>query len=145
MRNQEESFMNTELVKTILKVAGVLGLVTGLLIAGIFGVCAAHANYNVYSSRLAGEAELAQADFNRQIAVREAEAKYEAAKSLAQAEVERAKGVAQANQIIGDSLKGNEAYLTYLWIDSLDRTQGQVIYVPTESNLPILEANRLKK
>ena len=40
-------------------------------------------------------------------------------KALAQAEIERAKGVAEANRIIGDSLKGNESYLRYLWISGL--------------------------
>jgi len=100
------------------------------------------AKFNVWRSTLAGEAELAQASYSKQIAVQEAQAKMDSAKLLAQAEVERAKGVALANKIIGDSLKDNESYLRYLWIDSLDKTQGQIIYVPTEANLPILEANR---
>jgi hypothetical protein len=60
----------------------------------------------------------------------------------AEAEVERARGVAQANKIIGDSLKDNEGYLRYLWIDSLAHTQDKVIYVPTEAGLPVLEAGR---
>ncbi len=135
--------MNDE-SKGILFVAGLLGSSLIFVIAVGFGGCALHAKYNVWSSGLAGEAELAQADYNRQIVVREAQAKYESAKSLAMAEVERAKGVAQANEIIGNSLKNNEEYLRYLWIDSLDKTQGQVIYVPTEANLPILEASRNK-
>lgn len=116
-----------------------------LIIAFTWGCAALHAKYNVWSSGLAGEAELKQADWNRQIAVREAEAKKEAAIALAQAEVERAKGVAQANKIIGDSLKGNEDYLRYLWIDSLQNTKDQIIYVPTEGALPILEAARFNK
>jgi hypothetical protein len=74
--------------------------------------------------------------------VQEAQAKMDAAKLLAQAEVERAKGVAKANQIIGDSLHNNEDYLRYLFVNNLEHTQNQVIYVPTEANLPILEANR---
>lgn len=100
--------------------------------------------YNVYAKERNGEAELKQAEYSRQIAVVEAQAKLEAAKSLAQAEVERAKGVAQANQIIGESLKNNEDYLRYLWITdvagaNIDKT---IVYVPTETNLPILEAGR---
>ncbi len=101
--------------------------------------------YNVWERGKAGEAELRHAEFNRQIATQEAHAKMESAKLLAAAEVERAKGVAQANQIIGDSLKGNDAYLRYLWIQSLGTGSHEVIYVPTEANLPILEASRLKK
>lgn len=64
---------------------------------------------------------------------------------LAQAEVERAKGVAKANKIIGDSLKDNEAYLRYLFVNNLADTKDQVIYIPTEAGLPILEATRMEK
>ena len=98
--------------------------------------------YNVWQKALAGEAELRQAEWNRQIAVQEAQAKRESAISLAQAEIERAKGVAKANEIIGQSLKENEAYLRYLWIQGMLTNQMQVVYVPTEANLPILEASR---
>ena len=98
--------------------------------------------YNVWEQHLKGEAELSRASMNRQIAVQEAEAKYAAASQLAKAEVERAKGVAQANEIIGKSLQNNEAYLRYLWIDTLHTTQNQIVYVPTEANLPILEAGK---
>jgi regulator of protease activity HflC (stomatin/prohibitin superfamily) len=77
------------------------------------------------------------------VAVAEAKAKMESASLLAQAEVARAEGVAKANKIIGDSLKGNEAYLRYFWINDLGQNTGKtVVYVPTEANLPILEATR---
>ncbi len=101
--------------------------------------------YNVWSERLRGEAELARADANRKIQVLEAQAENEASKSLADAEITRAKGVAEANKIIGNSLEGNEGYLRYLWIQSLKTNKKEVIYVPTEANLPILEAQRLNK
>ena len=100
--------------------------------------------YSVYSSRQAGEAALAQATYDRQIAVAEAHAKMESAKLLADAEVERAKGVAKANKIIGDSLKDNEVYLKYLWVNNLENSKNQVIYIPTEANLPLLEAGKRK-
>lgn len=102
-------------------------------------------SYHVYTQRKNGEAELARAESNRQIASLEAKAKWESAKSLAEAEVIRAEGVAKANKIIGDSLKNNDAYLRYLWVQGLQTNQMQVVYVPTEANLPILEAQRLKK
>jgi len=98
--------------------------------------------YNVWQKSLKGQAELKRAEWNRQIAIKEAVAKKEAAVSLAAAEVERAKGVAQANKIIGDSLKDNESYLRYLWIMGLQDGSSEVIYVPTEAQLPILEATR---
>ena len=101
--------------------------------------------YFVWQRELAGKAQLREAEWNRQIKVQEAKALSEAAKLQAQAEVERAKGVAEANEIIGRSLKDNEAYLRYLWINGLQDGSSEVIYVPTETQLPILEAGRLVK
>lgn len=98
--------------------------------------------YNVWEQGMAGRAALMKATQDRQIAVQEAEAKKESASALAQAEIIRAGGVAEANKIIGNSLKNNEAYLRYLWVDGLQQTKNQVIYVPTEANLPIMEASR---
>jgi|SRR5882672_1638619 len=109
-----------------------------------FGAMWGCPQYAVYNQRLQGEAELAKANYSKQVAVQEAIAKKDAASMLAEAEVARAQGVAKANQIIGDSLRGNEAYLRYLFIQALENKQGEVIYVPTEANLPILEAGRLK-
>jgi predicted aminopeptidase len=99
--------------------------------------------YSVWQQGLSGKAALARATQDRQIAIQEAQAKMESASMLASAEIERAKGVAEANRIIGDSLHNNENYLRYLFVNSLENTRNQVIYVPTESNLPILEASRL--
>ena len=100
---------------------------------------------HVWQQSKLGEAELARADSNRQIATCEALAKKESAKALADAEVIRAEGVAKANKIIGDSLTGNEGYLRYLWIQGLQTNQMQVVYVPTEANLPIMESHRLRE
>ena len=86
---------------------------------------------------------MAQADQNRQIAIAQARTKAESAHFEADAEVTRAVGVARANEIIGKSLQGNEVYLRYLWINGLEQSRNAVIYVPTETNLPILEAGRL--
>ena len=126
-----------------LKVVGIIAIVV-IIVLGI-GL-AGCPNYNVYSQRLAGEAELARAESNRRIAIAEAEAKKESAKQLAEAEIIRAEGVAKANKIIGDSLKNNEAYLRYLYITGItDSGSGaQTIYIPTEAGLPILEAKRLR-
>lgn len=118
----------------------ILGCVAFLLIItlGMWGC----PQYNVWSKELKGKAQLKQAEWNRQIAIQEAEAKKESAKLLAVAEVERAKGVAEANKIIGESLRENEAYLRYLWINGLHDGSSEIIYVPTEANLPILESVR---
>ena len=130
------------------------------VMASIFGVVLSLAIglagcpiYNVWQKELAGKASLKKAAWSRQIKIKEAEAAQESAKFLAvahltraegaaKAEVARAVGVAKANKIIGQSLKGNEVYLRYLWIKGLQDGSSEVIYVPTEANLPILEATR---
>lgn len=85
-----------------------------------------------------GKAELAQAEQNRQIAILEAQAKLDSAVKLADAEVARARGIAEANNIIAGSI--TEEYLKYRFIEGLNDGNTEVIYVPTEANLPILEA-----
>jgi len=102
--------------------------------------------YKVYSSRKNGEAELAQAQYSREVAVAEARAKKESAALLAEADTIRAHGIAASNMIIGKSLEGNPSYLQWLWIDELKQTQNQIIYIPSGSmGMPIMEANRLAK
>lgn len=64
------------------------------------------------------------------------------ARKDAEIEIARAEGVAKSNKIISGSIDGN--YLRYLWIKGLQTTNMQVIYVPTEGNIPIMEANRFK-
>lgn len=123
--------MNKNIIFTVLAAIIVLG---GLL----YGI----PKYQVWQQGLKGQAELARAEQNRKIAVQEAEAKKDSARALAEAEVIRAEGIARANRIIGDSLKENESYLRYLWIQALTENQQDVIYVPTEAGLPILEAGR---
>src|SRR6478735_1526208 len=76
-----------------------------------------YTKYNIYEKGAEGQAMLAHEQSAKEVPVAEAKAKMESAELLAQAEVARAKGVAQANTIIGDSLKSNEAYLRYLWIN----------------------------
>ena len=123
---------------SILTVLAIVAIIAGLL----FGVPI----YSVWRAGKVGEAELRRAEQNKQIRIEEARAQMESAQMLASAEVERAKGVAEANQIIGESLKDNEGYLRYLWISGLQEGNGnQVIYIPTEAGLPILEAGRLLK
>ena len=122
-----------------------VSLALGAVVLVISGLLAGCPLYRVYDREMTRRAEIAQAQSNRQIRTLEAQAQLDSAKHLAQAEVERAKGVAEANRIIGESLKGNEGYLRYLWIHNLETAQAsgtQVIYVPTEANLPILEATR---
>ena len=72
-------------------------------------------------------------------------AKKESAKELADAEVIRAEGIAKANEIIGNSLTNNEAYIHYLWIEALRESKSDVIYIPTEAGIPITESQRFQR
>lgn len=119
-------------------------LIVALVIIGavVSGGCYAVPKYNVWQKGLAGEAKLAEAEHSKQIKIQEAKAASESAKYLAEAEVIRARGVAEANAIIGESLKDNEAYLRYLWVQGLHDGTSETIYIATEANLPILEATR---
>lgn len=125
---------------------------TGNVLAVIFavivvigGIMIGYPQYSVYQQRLEGEAELAKSLAAKQVAVQAALAKRDSAQMLADAEIIRATGVAQANKIIGDSLHNNEAYLRYLWIQNLESGGNQVIYIPTEAGLPMLEAGKRKE
>lgn len=125
--------------RNMLKVGGILLLVCILVVgSGMWGC----PTYNVWQQGLQGQAELARAEQNRQIKVEEAVAMKESAVFLADAEVARARGVAEANAIIADGLGGSEGYLRYLWIQQLGSNGSDIIYVPTEAGIPILEAGR---
>ncbi|MEZ7136860.1 hypothetical protein [Komagataeibacter sp. SM21] len=111
-----------------------LGMVVALCAGtGMYGC----PQYSVYSAKMSGEAELAQATQNRQVLVQTAQAERDA-------EVLRAEGTAQANKIIGDSLKENADYLRWLWISKLDNQNNKtVVYVPTDGMVPQLETGRI--
>lgn len=126
----------------------IITLVCGIAVIGLVsGGCYVYLKYNVYEQEMDGKAMLARAQSSKEVAVAEAKAKMESAELLAQAEVTRAKGVAQANKIIGESLKNNESYLRYLWITDVANSDKEktIVYIPTEANMPILEAGRLNK
>lgn len=116
-------------------VAALLTLI--LLVAGAMTGCP---RYSIWSQEMRGKADLAEAEWNRQIKVTEASAAKEAAILLKDAEVTRARGAKESMELIQGTL--TEEYIRYLWVLSLSDSQGETIYVPTEANLPILEAGR---
>ena len=121
-----------------------LGIVTVILVSammtgGLFIV----PYYNVWQQEMSGKAEFAKAEQNRKIKIEEAKANLEAEKLNAQAEVERAKGAAEAIRIENGSI--TPAYIQYLWVRQQSNLNDKtVIYIPTETNLPVLEASRNK-
>lgn len=125
------------IVSLTLGVVALIGVTVG---GGLYGC----PQYNVYSSRLAGEAKLAEAQSSRMSKVAEAKARFESAQYDAQAEIARAKGTKEANNIVISSFGSTEERLKYLQIEALRESAkaGTVIYIPTESGMPILEAGK---
>lgn len=122
-------------------VKAIVGIVVGI---AVFAIAMAFVMpwYNVWSQEMEGKAEFAKAEQNRKIKIEEAKANLEAEKLNAQAEVERAKGAAEAIRIENGSI--TPTYIQYLWVrQQSDLSDKTVIYVPTETNLPILESTRM--
>lgn len=110
---------------------GVIGVISVILL--IVGV--------VIVAKLVGpQLNLYKANTEKKAAIAEAKALADSAEFKAQAEVTRSEGVAEANKIIAESI--TDEYVRWLYVDQLDEVQGQVIYIPTEGGLPILEATR---
>ncbi len=127
--------------KTPLSAIVVPAIIGLILLLGLFW---AYPMYRVWSQEMAGKAEFAKAEQNRRIRIEEAKANLEAEKLNAQAEVERAKGASKAIQIENGAL--SEKYIQYLWVRQQNNLNDKtVIYIPTEANLPILEAGRNTK
>lgn len=109
----------------------------------VFGGLYGCPRYNVWQQEMSGKAEFAKAEQNRRIKIEEAKANLEAEKLNAQAEVERAKGAAEAIKIENGSI--TPAYIQYLWVRQQNSLNDKtVIYIPTETNLPVLEVTRSK-
>lgn len=134
MTNSNTTDARARLILSVtLAVVVVAALIVGLFIGIPY--------YNVWQQEMSGRAEFAKAEQNRKIKIEEAKANLEAEKLNAQAEVERAKGAAEAIHIENGSI--TPTYIQYLWVrQQSDLSDKTVIYIPTETNLPILEASR---
>jgi hypothetical protein len=99
--------------------------------------------YSVWQKELKGKAALREAEWDRKILIEEAHAQLVADSLNAQAEVIRARGMAEAIRIEGGGL--TDRYIQYLWVRSNKFNENTTIYVPTEANLPILEATRRRQ
>lgn len=125
-----------ELLGTITLICVVALLVMAVVAIPMWGI----PQWGVYRASQAGEAELKQAQQNRQIAILEAEAERDSAELKRETDVIRAEGIAEANRIIGASITSE--YIQWRWVEGLHNGEGEIIYIPTEANLPILEALR---
>ncbi|MDR0282771.1 MAG: hypothetical protein LBI53_05850 [Candidatus Peribacteria bacterium] len=98
--------------------------------------------YGVWQQKMSGKAELTKAEQNRQILIKEADARYEAALKDAKTEVARAQGMADAMDIENGKL--TSTYNQYLFIRTLATLAEQgtiptIIYLPSEGMLPVMD------
>ncbi len=106
---------------------------SGIIALGMWGC----PTYNVWQQGLAGEARLARAEQERQILVEQARAERDSASMQA-----------EAIQIVGQAAKDFPEYRNQQFIigfaEALQNGKiNQIVYVPTESNIPITEAGRV--
>ena len=113
--------------RVILSVSS-LALLLGISAAVAFG----YPQYKVWEQSKAGEAALAKATQDRQIKVQEAEAEQEAASKQA-----------EANRILGESIRQYPESMEQKWVEAIEKTSNQVIYLPTEASVPITESARM--
>ena len=118
----------------VLPILAIAGLT--LLIAFIFGVAVAKKHYSVWAMEMQGEGILRQANMERQALV-----------AQAQAERDSASLRAEAISIIGGAAQQYPEYRTQEFIGAFARCletgcASQIIYVPTEANIPITEAGK---
>lgn len=111
-------------------------VVTAIAIVFIGGFLLAWPHYKVWQQGMSGQARLAEAQQSKQIAI-----------ESAKAELESAQLRAQAIKVIGETAKQYPEYRNQEFIgafgDALrDGKIQQIVYVPTEANIPILEAGK---
>lgn len=120
-------------------------IIVGTCVLFFWAFCLAFfPRYRVWSHRKRGEADLAEANFEQQIQIARAKARLEAAEMNKKASIIEAEAVALSVERIGKSLEHNHGYLKWQWIKMMEETDNATIYVPTETNLPILEAGKRK-
>lgn len=126
----------SEDTKAVVLIGSTLALAVALLVALWLAISPV---YGVWSARKDGEAVLAHAHAARMVLVTQAEAEREAA-------VKRAEAI----KIVGQAAKDFPEYRTQEFIGAFaealrEGKMHQVIYVPTEANIPITESRRLPK
>lgn len=126
--------MKDGFVTLILAVIGI-----AMLMGLIYGIAVGYKHYDVWAAEMDGKAALLKATQTRQILIEQAKAEFEASK-------ERAKAI----EVIGEMAKKYPEYRQQEFIGAFGEAVNNgnintIIYVPTEANVPILEAKRLQQ
>lgn len=106
-------------------------------------------HYTLWSTEMAGKARTVQAEHEGAARLAQAESEKKIMIEGAKAEVESAKLRADAIQIVGKASKDFPEYRQQEFIGAFAEAlkEGnikQIIYVPTEAGIPILETSRLR-
>lgn len=110
---------------------------------GIFG----RPRWKVWVAHQDGLADLMKAKNEQQVQIARAQSRLDAATLNKQAAIIEAEAVSAQIKEIGTQLTAHDLYLRWQWIKMMDDGDAdrEIIYVPTEANLPILEAGRLNR
>lgn len=125
----------------------VIGALVVLVVGAAVVVLWAWPHYTLWSTKMAGEARTVQAEHEGAARLAQAESEKKIQIESARAEVESAKLRAEAIQIVGKATKEFPEYRTQEFIGAFaealkEGNISQIIYVPTEANIPIIEARR---
>lgn len=122
-----------------------IGIWVGGVIAAfiLFWSLWGYPRWRVWASHQEGLADLTRAQNEQQIQIAQAKSRLAAADFNRQAAVIEADAVSLQIEKIGKQLTEHDLYLKWQWIKMMEERQyGETIYVPTEANMPILEATR---
>lgn len=113
-----------------------IGMISVFVVIAILFVLFAWPQYKVWQQGMSGQARLAEAQQSKQIAI-------ETAKS----ELESAKLRAEAIKVMGKAAQEYPEYRNQEFIGAFGEALregkvNQIIYVPTEANIPVLEAGK---
>ncbi len=136
-----DSFINSITLGSVVWIIAVIfGLILGWTLFG-------YPKWKVWASHQEGLADLTRAKNEQQIQIAQAQSRLDAADLNKKAAVIEAQAVALQIQEIGAQLTEHDLYLKWQWIKMMEdrHDKSSTIYVPTEANMPILEATRLEK
>lgn len=128
------------------ELSSVIPYVVGLAVVWISWILVGYPRWSVWASHQEGLAELQKAKNEQQMQVAQAQGRVDAATLNKQAAIIEAEAVSEQIKRIGTELDRHDLYLRWQWIKMMEDidTHATTIYIPTEANLPILEAARLK-
>ena len=128
---------------TISAVLWIAGIATTII---LFWALVGYPRWRVWAAHQAGLADLQKAKNEQQIQIAKAQSRLDAAELNKKAAIIEAEAVSEQIKTIGRELSNHGLYLRWQWIKMMEDTHEDadrsVIYVPTEANIPILEARR---